>query len=424
MKFHQFLSKVVTSYPKMFTCGYCNNKFKTKYSLKAHTKSASYCLKLRGEKIDCGFVCTVCDKLFTSKRWLDSHIKKCGKDIMSVLEENRVLKMENKNKDKLLEKYEQKIKELQDKLENIALKAVEYYSFEEEAVIEIDPNDTSESDSDKDQDEPYELQPLEVGEGYTIEHRDEDGYINVTNLCKAGKKKFNDWYRLKRTKAFLKVLKSRVGITIFENSSTGIPSVELIQIGVGHKNPGDGNSHIQKNQQTWVHPQVAINIAQWISPQFDVKVSEWVYEIMMTGKVDITQTKSYRQLQQENKEKQLRIKLLERRYLKKAPRDQIKEKNVIYILTTKHLKKERRYILGKATDLTNRLSTYNKTDEHQIVYYQECPNTEKMGIVETLVFSKLDDYRERANRERFILPDDKEISFFINTVKECVSFVS
>jgi hypothetical protein len=39
-------------------------------------------------------------------------------------------------------------------------------------------------------------------------------------------------------------------------------------------------------QGTWVHPQVAINIAQWISPQFDVKVSGWVYEIMMTGKVD------------------------------------------------------------------------------------------------------------------------------------------
>ena len=45
---------------------------------------------------------------------------------------------------------------------------------------------------------------------------------------------------------------------------------------------------------------------------------------------------------------------------------QYKETNVIYILTTKLLKKERRYILGKATNLTNRLSTYNKSDEHDV----------------------------------------------------------
>ena len=390
-------------------CDYCSNNFKSKTALLHHQKTAKYCLEIQGKK-DKLFVCKYCGKDVSTKHRLHTHYQSCFK-----YKQNEI---KNKTQDKIqqlndiIEKHEKTIqeqkniiKELQDKLENIALKAVEYQSFEEEAVIEIDPNDTSESDSDEDQNEPYELQPLNVGEGYTIEHRDEDGYINVTDLCKAGGKKFNDWYRLKKTKAFLKVLKSRAGI----------PATKLIQI----NQHGDS-----KNQQTWVHPQVAINIAQWISPQFDVKVSEWVYEIMMTGKVDITQTKSYRQLQQENKEKQLRIKLLERRYLKKAPREQIKEKNVVYILTTKLLKKERRYILGKAIDLTNRLSTYNKTDEHQIVYYQACPDAEKMGLVEMMIFSKLDDYRECANRERFILPDDKEISFFIDKVKECVKFVS
>jgi len=57
---------------------------------------------------------------------------------------------------------------------------------------------------------------------------------------------------------------------------------------------GCGSSQKKK---TWVHPQVAINIAQWISPRFDVKVSGWIYEVMMTGRVDITETKSYRELQ-------------------------------------------------------------------------------------------------------------------------------
>ena len=41
-----------------------------------------------------------------------------------------------------------------------------------------------------------------------------------------------------------------------------------------------------------VHPQVAINIAQWISPDFDVKVSAWIYELVLTGKVELGKEKS------------------------------------------------------------------------------------------------------------------------------------
>jgi hypothetical protein len=36
------------------------------------------------------------------------------------------------------------------------------------------------------------------------------------------------------------------------------------------------------------------------------------------------------------------------------------------------MKKDRIYILGKATDLTSRLFTYNKSDKHEVVYFQEC----------------------------------------------------
>ncbi len=145
---------------------------------------------------------------------------------------------------------------------------------------------------------------------------------------------------------------------------------------------------------------------------------------MMTGKVDISNTKSYRELQQDNKNKQLKIQIMTKKYLKKQPRVDIKERNVIYMLTTQLMKKEGRYILGKATNLTNRLSTYNKTDEHEIVYYQECGDEDKMSLVETMVFNKLKEYREQANRERFVISNDKDISFFIDVIKECISFMS
>ena len=211
-----------------------------------------------------------------------------------------------------------------------------------------------------------------------------------------------------RTKAFLQALSSEVLI----NTS------ELIKLGTGSKNIKDST------QGTLVHPQVAINIAQWISPTFDVKVSGWVYEVMITGKIDISATKSYKELQKENKNKELKIQFLTKKYVKRQPRVDYQERNVVYILTTANMKKERRYILGKAENLTNRLSVYNKSDEHEVIYYQECSDEDKMNIVETTVFNKLKECREQANRERFILPENKEIEYFKDTIKKVIEFVN
>lgn len=112
-----------------------------------------------------------------------------------------------------------------------------------------------------------------------------------------------------------------------------------------------------------------------------------------------------------------------KKYVKKQPRKQFECSNVVYILTTSSLKKERRYILGKAKNLTNRLSTYNKTDEHEVIYYQDCNDEESMNALEPLVFKKLSQYREQANRERFILPEDTDIDLFIDTIKSCFEFL-
>ena len=64
--------------------------------------------------------------------------------------------------------------------------------------------------------------------------RKEDGYINVTNLCKAGGKQFKSWNRLDKTQAFLQVLSSTVKIH----------TVELIKMNTG----GNGERH------TWGSP--------------------------------------------------------------------------------------------------------------------------------------------------------------------------
>lgn len=106
-----------------------------------------------------------------------------------------------------------------------------------------------------------ELIPHQVA-GRIIEQRRGDGYINATAMCVATGKLFADYSRLKTTEAFLVAL----------TADMGIPISELIQSVRG----GDPTM-----QGTWVHPKVAIHLAQWLSPQFAVKVVTWVQDWMM-----------------------------------------------------------------------------------------------------------------------------------------------
>ncbi len=380
----------------MVLCIFCNSELSSEASLKHHQKKAKFCLTKQNLETIREYKCVFCDNSYTTNRRLKAHQESCLPynlnkvhiEYKKIIDEQEKTILEHKNT----------IKDLQTTIEKLATHAISR-NFEDKAVIEVDIECDDEENS-----EEYKLKPLDVGDGYQIENRESDGYINVTHLCKAGGKQFNDWKRLNKTFDFLSVL----------STSTGNPVDLLIQIEM---------TGINENRGTWVHPQVAINIAQWISPQFDVKVSSWVYEIMMTGKIDITNTKSYKELVEENKGHKIQIQKLNNKYVKQQPRVQYKESNVIYILTTKLFKKERRYILGKATNLTNRLSTYNKSDEHDVVYYQECPDVESMSVVETMVFQRLKKHREQANRERFILPKGEHIDLFRDVIRETIEFV-
>ena len=325
----------------MLKCSYCAHEFSTKTSLNSHQKTAKYCLKIQateGVEIKFLFKCEFCSKILSQQIDLDRHQLKCSSKketdnnnkyelIINELEKkiivkDRIIKKIRIECDKKLAEQkliieEQKLiikdfqdeqrkqnKDLHDRIQCMAEKAIERTW---ETVVEIEQEtDNIEEISN----EPYELVPLELDNCYIIESRDEDGYINITNLCKAGGKEFKHWNSLGKTKAFLKALSTAVGI----------PTAILIQLGTGSK-----FGTTEETTGTWVHPQVAINIAQWISPQFDVKVSAWVFEVMITGKVDITNTKSYRELQQDNKNKQLKIQLMTKKYVKKQPRTQYDE---------------------------------------------------------------------------------------------------
>ena len=232
-----------------------------------------------------------------------------------------------------------------------------------------------------------------------ITSRSDDSFINATQLCQASGKQFHNWYQLDTTKNLLEEL----------SFNTGIPVLNLIDVKKGN------NTNL--NLDSWIHPKLAIQLAQWLSPKFAIQVSDWIINLFTNGQVEIN-TK----LLTENILKDQKIKLLENTYLKKHKREDYPDKNVIYIITTVDHLKNRIYIVGKAKNLKNRLSTYNKTCDHQVIYNKKCIDEEILNLVEIMVLNKLKQYQEKANRDRFILPLENNISLFTNIVEKCINF--
>ncbi len=96
-----------------------------------------------------------------------------------------------------------------------------------------------------------------------IEQRASDGYINATQLCKSAGKRWHNYVRNETTGHFLRALatKTRISVLLLNQQVT----------------EADG-SH-----STWVHPQVALHLAQWLSAEFAVQVTEWIQD-WMSGK--------------------------------------------------------------------------------------------------------------------------------------------
>jgi len=115
-------------------------------------------------------------------------------------------------------------------------------------------------------------------------------------------------------------------------------------------------------------------------------------------------------------EKNKEIKNLQNKVIQKQRNRKCEDRNCVYLVQDEHHKKERIYVVGKAIDLNSRLSTYNKTHETEIIYYRSCNSAKQMNHIEKCVLTKLDKYREVANHDRFILPENEDISLFTNVV--------
>jgi len=96
-------------------CEYCKKNFSSLSSLNNHKKTAVYCLKIQGKNID-NFQCNLCEKFFSCKKVLTTHINSCSKFIIKE-NENIQLKNENEELKKQIIENNKKIMELETKLE-------------------------------------------------------------------------------------------------------------------------------------------------------------------------------------------------------------------------------------------------------------------------------------------------------------------
>lgn len=103
-----------------------------------------------------------------------------------------------------------------------------------------------------------------VLEGEVVRQRVTDGYVNATAMCKAAGRELKHYNENISSREFMDEL----------SRSVGIPTDLLVQVIRTGPNELRG---------TWVHPHIAVHLAQWLSPRFAVAVAQWVYDWMTQG---------------------------------------------------------------------------------------------------------------------------------------------
>lgn len=208
--------------------------------------------------------------------------------------------------------------------------------------------------------------PVNIG-NHTLVTRKEDGYVNAGKLCRAGNKQFADWYKYNKAKAYLSILEKQ-----FVEAGITAPLID--------KNKG-------KNRHgTYVHPIVAINIAQWISPECDVSVSQWICDLFINGQANANNPATLAEIEKLRNENLI----LETKYNKlvinhekiKIKKSQHKFQNGNCFYLVRNISEtDEKYKFGITNNITNRIKTYRTISPllyiHRIIYLKEHSTLEK-----------------------------------------------
>jgi hypothetical protein len=96
-----------------------------------------------------------------------------------------------------------------------------------------------------------------------------DGFVNATKLCKSGGKLWGHYRALDSTQELLDNLQLDIGIPISKLVVTVQGRGDVVE------------------QGTWVHPEIAVDLAKWISVDYRIQVNRWMVELHTTGRVEM-----------------------------------------------------------------------------------------------------------------------------------------
>jgi hypothetical protein len=126
-------------------CEHCNKKFSSHYTLQTHIKTAKYCLKIRGEKLDTNHICKHCNVQFTQKTALVKHLKSCKIAKKSMRDDN----VESNDRSKFNKSYDDKIMILEKALRDEKHNHEVYYEDSLETIKKLKGRLKQEKDKNK-----------------------------------------------------------------------------------------------------------------------------------------------------------------------------------------------------------------------------------------------------------------------------------
>ena len=183
-------------------CELCHLIVKRRTDLARHKKSDN-CKKING----------ILNTILSEKENVYKQIQNENNDLKNQM--SRLIQ-ENEDKDRQIKSLQEKSEEYRKIVEKAATTKNNIKNkdnkVEDEYMFQIDINvNNKQLNKTKFKDVPEEIvkkeiQSLKLKDSYQLEYRDTDGFINITNLCKAGGKKYNHWNSIDKTKRFLEVL--------------------------------------------------------------------------------------------------------------------------------------------------------------------------------------------------------------------------
>ncbi len=235
--------------------------------------------------------------------------------------------------------------------------------------------------------------------GIAIESR-EDQYVNATQLCKAGGKKFSNWYKLDSTKELIKTLDDNLKSDT-QNRRSLKPLVDI-------KKGGNINTNAQGS---WIHPDLAVQLAQWISPVFAIQVSRWIRELCTTGTVSIDSKKTdeeLKELRHQLSEKDALLTRLHNINAELLTYKKLKERNEsIYLVSTFNQISNGLIKIGRTKNIKSRSSSHNTThpagDKVRILAEFKVNDSKS---IESVIHKKLAGLRPDKKSEFFMCPYD------------------